>query len=105
MNKKHVVGISKQIAGSIRKTGGKFLDDIKLQADAKADRVVGLGKQIKGSIKAAAGKVVGDVKLQADGEIDQVEGKAQGAVGMIKEAARNKKAAQAVSARRYPRSH
>ncbi len=104
MNKKRIVGLGKQIAGSIEKTTAKIMGGIKLQADAKADRVIGLGKQIKGSIKVAAGKVVGNVKLQADGETDQVEGKAQDAIGMIKDV-RNKRAVRTVSARRYPRSH
>ncbi|MGC9954897.1 MAG: CsbD family protein [Rhizomicrobium sp.] len=68
MNKNRIVGSGKQIRGSIKKTVGKALGDVKLQADGKADRIEGKVQNMVGTIEETIDKIIGDVDFQVDGK-------------------------------------
>jgi len=51
MDKNRIVGVGKQIKGSVKETIGKLVGDAKLQLDGKAEQAEGKAQNMAGSIK------------------------------------------------------
>ncbi len=51
MDKDRVIGVGKQLAGAAKRTVGKLVGDVKLQADGKSEQIEGKIQNIAGSAK------------------------------------------------------
>lgn len=53
MNKNRIVGVAKQIKGTIEEAAGKAVGDAKLELDGKADKAEGNAQNLAGTITDA----------------------------------------------------
>jgi uncharacterized protein YjbJ (UPF0337 family) len=56
MDKDRIIGVAKEIKGSVKETVGKAVGDAKLQSDGKTDKVEGKVQNAFGGLKDALKK-------------------------------------------------